>query len=131
MARPPEESTTRAGRSSWSGPTRILAIAILCVFALIACGGNAGTGDTSAVSGFPMTVENCGEQVTFEEPPARVLLITRYFAPLLEAIGALDKVVAKVGESSSPAGISRPARTPSCPSPESRASPRCATTTSW
>lgn len=56
---------------------RTLTTAVVCVATLVACGSNASTGDTSAVSGFPMTVENCGEQVTFEKPPERVLLIAK------------------------------------------------------
>lgn len=67
-------------------------------FSLIACGGsNTGTGDSNPVSGFPLTVENCGQRVTIEKTPERVMLIYRYAAPLVEAAGALDKVVVKAG----------------------------------
>ncbi|MGH8908502.1 MAG: hypothetical protein ACRD0K_18875 [Egibacteraceae bacterium] len=45
-----------------------------------------------------MTVENRGQQVTITGPPVRALLVTRYTVPLLEAVGVLDRVVAKVGE---------------------------------
>ncbi len=75
---------------------RILVGALLCVLTLIA--GAGPTSATSAASGFPLTFENCGDQVTIASPPERVVLMYRYITPLLEAVGGLDNVVAKARE---------------------------------
>lgn len=54
---------------------RTLAVVLLGAVSLTACGTNTGTGDTNTASGFPLTAENCGQQVTIEQPPERVVLI--------------------------------------------------------
>lgn len=77
---------------------RSLVVAALCVLSLTACSTNTGNGATNPTSGFPLTVENCGQQVMIEKPPDRVVLIYRYAAPLVEAVGALNKVIAKAGD---------------------------------
>lgn len=69
------------------------------VGALTACGG-AETPDSQASSdrpaeGFPVTVENCGRELTFDEPPSRV--VTGY-VPALEtliAIGVEDTIIGR------------------------------------
>lgn len=45
-----------------------------------------------------ITVENCGGTVTFDEPPRRVVLLKGAAAPTLDALGVLDRVVAKAGQ---------------------------------
>ena len=64
---------------------------------LVSCGGTGTNGGATTVSGFPLTVENCNHQVTIDKPPQRALLITRYSAPLVAAVGALGQVAGKVG----------------------------------
>lgn len=51
----------------------------------------AGTGGTAA---FPVTITNCGTQVTIEHEPQRVLLVNNDSIANLEALGAIDRVVA-------------------------------------
>lgn len=68
-----------------------------CVLGLIACSGNVSPGDSTAAGGFPLTLDVCGQQVEINKPPERAVLITRYTLPTLQAIGVIDKVVAKSG----------------------------------
>ncbi|QZN87017.1 ABC transporter substrate-binding protein [Cellulomonas sp. C5510] len=47
--------------------------------------------------GFPVTVENCGETVTFDGPPERVVLLETAPVTILDGLGVLDRVVARAG----------------------------------
>ncbi|MGH3612416.1 MAG: ABC transporter substrate-binding protein [Pseudonocardia sp.] len=62
------------------------------------CGQAATDPQDSAGAGFPMTFENCGEQVTIDRPPERVVLLQDGAVSLLAAVGALDKVVSIAGK---------------------------------
>lgn len=77
----------------------------LVALTFVGCGGGDDTSEAgaenaanSAESNFPLTVENCGEEVTFDEPPEEILLIGSYDVTLLGVIGALDRVVARAGD---------------------------------
>ncbi len=78
-------------------PTIALVVAA-SLFVLVACGDEGDTEEVSATTGFPMTVENCGRDVTLTEPPNRVVLLGDSAIPLLAATDALDRVVARAGE---------------------------------
>lgn len=54
-----------------------------------------------STNGFPMTVENCGEQVVFDAPPERVILLETAPVTILDGLGVLDRVVARAGAFSS------------------------------
>lgn len=70
-----------------------------------ACGGadgpgaseGAGGGSAGAADGFPLTLDNCAEQLQIDAPPQRVVLLESSPATLLEGIGVLDRVVARAG----------------------------------
>lgn len=51
-------------------------------------GGGAETG------GFPVTVENCGTRVTIAKRPERIVLVNNDALPNVEALGAVDRIVA-------------------------------------
>jgi iron complex transport system substrate-binding protein len=53
-----------------------------------------GAGEISSSAGFPVTVDNCGTELTLDRAPRRVLLINNDEVGTLEALGALDRVVA-------------------------------------
>lgn len=57
--------------------------------------------DTTAAAdtagGFPLTITNCDSEVTFDAAPERVVLISPYAASMLDAVDAVDTVVARVG----------------------------------
>lgn len=46
---------------------------------------------------FPLTIENCGVEVTFDAPPERVVLLESAPITILQAIGVLDSVVLRAG----------------------------------
>lgn len=47
---------------------------------------------------FPVTVRSCGTDITFDAAPERVVLLGPDTVPLLSAVDALDRVVARAGE---------------------------------
>ncbi|MGH3567372.1 MAG: ABC transporter substrate-binding protein [Pseudonocardia sp.] len=69
--------------------------AVAAAFALVglaACGEPGTEAGVGAAPGFPMTVENCGRQVTFDAPPERVLAIGGEAGTLLWAAGGADRI---------------------------------------
>ncbi|QVQ53020.1 ABC transporter substrate-binding protein [Spiractinospora alimapuensis] len=71
----------------------------LCVATLTlaasACGG--GTTSTDAAAGDPVTVDNCGTELSFGTPPERVILLESAPVSALSALGVLDSVVLRAG----------------------------------
>jgi ABC-type Fe3+-hydroxamate transport system substrate-binding protein len=63
--------------------------AVLGLLLVRDCGGDGST-QQSAAAGFPMTFENCGQEVTIENPPERVVLLQDGAVPLLDVVDALD-----------------------------------------
>ncbi|WP_034646656.1 ABC transporter substrate-binding protein [Corynebacterium sputi] len=59
---------------------------------LAACGDAADTASSDAV-----TVENCGQDVSFDAPPERVTLLKSASVPTLDRLGVLDRVTARAG----------------------------------
>lgn len=78
---------------------RVLALpAVLLLAAAAGCGGD-GTSDRAAGKGsYPLTVENCGAEVTFDSAPERVVMLKSSAVPFLHTLGVLDRVVARAGE---------------------------------
>lgn len=83
---------------------RILGFVIVGLLALVSCGSDRPADQAGAQTqvntpaNFPMTVENCGHEVAFDKPPDRVVLIGVESIPVLAAVNALDRVVARTGE---------------------------------
>ena len=78
----------------------------LVLLLLTAC-GSSDTGSPQAsdaapdgVSGvvYPVTVQNCGADVTFEAEPERIVLLKSAAVPFLHDLGVLDRVVARAGQ---------------------------------
>lgn len=81
-------------------PYRPVTVALLLAASLTACGSedDDGSEPTSASTGsYPVTVENCGAEVTFEQAPERVVLLKSSAVPFLHEIGVLDRVTARAG----------------------------------
>ncbi|MEV0291624.1 ABC transporter substrate-binding protein [Kribbella sp. NPDC050820] len=84
---------------------------------LAACGseadqpGTAAAGATAdATAGaFPMTIDNCGRDVTFDSPPQRIVTVGSVAAPLVAAAGAADRIVVRTFETASFPGEYGPA----------------------
>ncbi|WFE29783.1 ABC transporter substrate-binding protein [Solwaraspora sp. WMMD791] len=82
-------------------PIRTAALAAVSATALLGagCGGaGAGAGTTAAGDGYPVTVTNCGVEVTFDAAPERVVLLKSAAVPYLHALGVLDRVTARAGQ---------------------------------
>ncbi|WP_418059830.1 ABC transporter substrate-binding protein [Pimelobacter simplex] len=71
------------------------------VLALSSC-GLSSDGGRSATGGsggpYPLTVENCGADVTLDAAPEKVVLLKSAAVPYLAELGVLDKVTARAGE---------------------------------
>ena len=88
-------STTRARRLALAAP------AALTVAALAACGGasadqpaaSAPGTSASAAAFTPVTVDNCGTEVTVDSPPERVVAIKSTSIEMLLALGLGDRLV--------------------------------------
>lgn len=77
--------------------TRTLASA--AVLGLAACSGAAPVADGATTApGFPLTLENCGESVTLDAPPERVVLLESAPVTILDGLGVLDRVVSRAGD---------------------------------
>lgn len=56
-------------------------------------GDDASAGGGDAASGYPLTLDNCGTEVTFESAPERVVTIKSSTLELLLALGLEDRIV--------------------------------------
>lgn len=80
----------------------------LLVLALAACSGggsssssssapaaaaSSASAESSSAAAFPVTITNCGTEVTLEHEPERILLVNNDSIANLEALGAIDRVV--------------------------------------
>lgn len=84
---------------------RRTAVAVVLALVLAACGGGtddagpaAGPADATAVEGFPVTVTSCDREVTFEQPPQRLLVLGRAeLVAILSELDELDRIVGRAG----------------------------------
>lgn len=78
-----------------------VAVSALAV-GLSACGGTGGDraepASSPAAGSYPVTVQNCGAEVTFDQAPERAVLLKSASVPFLAEIGVLDRVVARAGQ---------------------------------
>ncbi|MDN4174946.1 ABC transporter substrate-binding protein [Nocardioides sp. SOB77] len=78
------------------------AVLLSATLALTACGhAGAGAGAASpatAGDAYPVTVKNCGAEVTFAAPPERVVLLKSASVPFLRELDVLDRVTARAGQ---------------------------------
>lgn len=73
--------------------------ATVSLLTLSACGLNASEQSATGGSGpYPLTVENCGAEVTLDAAPEQVVLLKSAAVPYLAALGVLDRVTARAGE---------------------------------
>lgn len=75
---------------------RLLAALTVATLALplAACGAEADDDTTTeTAAGYPVTVDNCGTEVTFTAPPERVVTIKSTSTELMLALGLADRIV--------------------------------------
>ncbi|UOE43158.1 putative F420-0 ABC transporter substrate-binding protein [Agromyces larvae] len=93
--------TIRRPRSHRTRRTLALAALPAALLLLAGCAAPSANGDSgdaesaadTASSGFPLTVDNCGTEVTFDAAPERVVTIKSSTFELLLALGLGDRVV--------------------------------------
>ncbi|WP_435743091.1 ABC transporter substrate-binding protein [Nocardioides sp. SYSU DS0663] len=61
-------------------------------------GAGVDAGVDAGAGAYPVTVENCGAEVTFTEAPDRVVLLKSASVPFLHELGVLDRVTARAGQ---------------------------------
>ncbi|WP_407317456.1 ABC transporter substrate-binding protein [Isoptericola halotolerans] len=80
--------------------TRSLAVGLLAL-AVAGCSASAQESVDPAAqtegTTYPLTVDNCGEEVVFESAPERVVLLESAPVTILDGLGVLDRAVARAG----------------------------------
>lgn len=81
---------------------RPIALATAALLLAAACGDSDGTDDSAAetttteaggAAAFPVTIENCGIETTYEAPPQRAAVIFQHTTEILLALGLEDSMV--------------------------------------
>lgn len=74
-----------------------ITLMVVTALGLAACTASADSDTDDGAESFPMTIDNCGTSVTFEEPPQRVMLLESAPVTILDGIGVFDRVIARAG----------------------------------
>ncbi|WP_156759104.1 ABC transporter substrate-binding protein [Microbacterium karelineae] len=74
------------------------ALALVTAGAAAACSPAAEGSAPDAAAGFPLTIENCGEELTIDAEPQTILTVGTSSVSLLDAAGASDRIIARTGE---------------------------------
>jgi iron complex transport system substrate-binding protein len=76
---------------------RAVPVAALTLLAATGCGGTGVTNDAAAkgeaAEGYPVTVENCGRQITVDSAPERIVGLSPAQTELLVRLGVADRLV--------------------------------------
>ncbi|GAA3388643.1 ABC transporter substrate-binding protein [Cryptosporangium minutisporangium] len=76
-------------------PVALTAAALLLT---TGCGGGSDPGTTSSDGIYPVTINNCGTDVTFDAEPERVVMLKSAAVPFLHELGVMDRVTARAGQ---------------------------------
>ncbi len=80
-----------------SRPVAVALVAAATVAALTGCATASSSETTDAATsatGFPLTIDNCGSELTLDAPPERIVLVNNDGLANLEALDAVDRIVA-------------------------------------
>lgn len=73
---------------------RHLPVLIAGILALGACSSSTGDdGDSAAKDGYPLTIDNCGREVTVDAPPSRAVSLNQGSTEILLSLGLADRMV--------------------------------------
>jgi iron complex transport system substrate-binding protein len=75
--------------------TRPAAVVLATALLVTACGGDDATPDDTAAEaagGFPVTIENCGTETTYDAPPERAVVIYHHTTEIMLALGLEDRM---------------------------------------
>src|SRR5699024_1499829 len=78
-------------------PRAALMLVLTGALALSACGSGSTEPTNSTSEGYPVTVEICGAEVTFDAAPEQLVLLKSASVPALHELGVLDRAVARAG----------------------------------
>lgn len=83
-----------------SRPVRAVAGAVLCALAVTGCGSApepaiSAEGTGASAEGFPVTVENCGRELTFDAPPERVVTAYHPVFQTMVELGLGDRIIGR------------------------------------
>ena len=88
---------TRAGRvralAATAGPLAAALLLAGCSGASTASNATATANADTGSSGYPLTIDNCGTEVTFESAPERVVTVKSSTLELMLALGLEDRIV--------------------------------------
>lgn len=76
--------------------TSVLSAALLPALFLVGCSGTPtqqGSSSAAAVEGFPLTIDNCGHQLTFQAPPKRTVSLNQSSTEIQLSLGVADSMV--------------------------------------
>ncbi len=75
---------------------RFTALSLVSLLLVSGCAAQSDQQQTDA-AGYPVTVSNCGHDLTFYREPQRVVLLKSAAVPALHSLGVMDRVVARAG----------------------------------
>jgi iron complex transport system substrate-binding protein len=78
------------------GP-RIMTPLLTLTLLASACASTDSSAEGPSAAGFPVTVRNCGTDVTFDAPPERIALLESAPVTILHRLGVLDRAVLRAG----------------------------------
>lgn len=76
-----------------SSRTMIAAIGVCAALTLTGCGADVAADESTAAQGYPVTVTNCGEEVTFDKAPERTFVNDMNMTEMMLSLGLSDQVV--------------------------------------
>lgn len=79
-------------------PSRRASVTVpLLILALTGCGPTAERPSAAAQPGYPVTIENCGREITVERPPERIVSLNQGSTEMLLSLGVGDRMVGSAG----------------------------------
>lgn len=60
-------------------------------------GAQPGGGQSGTAPGYPVTIENCGQTLTFQRPPSRAVLSYHPIAEMFVGLGLADRAIGRAG----------------------------------
>ncbi|MGH8931885.1 MAG: ABC transporter substrate-binding protein [Egibacteraceae bacterium] len=76
-----------------------VSLLVLASLTLAACGGTPASGALAQAGGdyYPVTIENCGHTLTFDQAPSRAVLSYHPIAEMFVGLGLADRAIGRVG----------------------------------
>ncbi|MEU3308866.1 ABC transporter substrate-binding protein [Nocardiopsis sp. NPDC006832] len=87
-------------RTAVTAGARLTCLSVVAALVMTSCGDGATVeceGGAGSPEGYPLTMENCGHEITFEAPPERVTLLESAPVTILDGIGVFDRVRSRAG----------------------------------